>query len=146
MRALHVVVADVKKRLANGHVPATLVRELLDWVDAAPSPGERALAEASKVDAAELVALPVMLAPTGQGQLTDMPQGSFVVTQWALALPYASFRHSRVLGTDGQVQNPLEGLLPAMAARLVLPKRRMQPEILAGLGMEVPPPPMLLRE
>jgi hypothetical protein len=67
-----------------------------------------------------------MRAPSGE--VVDM-----VVVPLMLTLPFNNLRQSRVLLPNGQMPDPLMGMLPILEARLVLPKTRLRAEVLAAI-------------
>lgn len=78
----------------------------------------------------------VMPMRTPNGDVVDM-----VVVPLMLTLPFNNLRQSRVLLANGQMPDPLMGMLPILEARLVLPKTRLRAEVLAaieGKPVEVP--------
>jgi len=91
-------------------------------------------------DPEEYVAIPVMVQidPTRQGgvgqvQTSDGRLVEMVVVPLMLLLPEASTNHSRVLMANGQMADPLLGMLPHMEARLVVPAARIKKEVLAQM-------------
>lgn len=91
-------------------------------------------------DPDDYVAIPVMVQidPTRQGgigqvQTSDGKFVEMVVVPLMLLLPEASTTHSKVLLANGQMADPLLGMLPHMEARLVVPAARIKKEVLAQM-------------
>lgn len=127
---------------------------VMDVVDAAPPdltlrPSEQALvaqvAPQLQQDPEDYIAIPVQLAVNAKqpgavmpmrlpnGQVADM-----VVLHFVLTLPFDNLKTSKVLLANGQMPDPLMGMVPLMEARMVLPRARLRPEMLALLEGKTP--------
>lgn len=97
------------------------------------TPREAAIVRHAGADPALFVAWPVTLqvAPPGVGevhQVTDPRSGrvlDVVVVPMTMILPCSELRMSRVLGANGHAPSPLDGMIPIVAGRLVLPRVRL---------------------
>ena len=123
----------------NGHGalhPSLSPEEAMVVAQAAPQLGEAA---------EDYIAVPVQVQMdrSREGAIVPMqtPQGvvDMVLVPLLLAMPVSNLRATRVLQADGKMPFPLQGMLPIMAARLVLPRRRVRPDLLAALGLSETP-------
>lgn len=137
MRALPSVIVEAERVLAEGEDASAALRELLSWIGLQLNPAERERVKEMRGDPDRYVALPVVLSinPQAAGGITETPQGEIVFFQWLLTLPMRNLCASRVLGADGQVGNPAEGMLPLIEGRWVLPKGRVAPHVLRSMGL-----------
>ncbi len=150
MRALHTVVAEAEQAVAGEDTGAcaSLLRELLEWVSFRPSPAEKErINQIPNADSDKYLSLPVTVQvnPQMPGGVADTPQGEMVFFNLQLVLPFANLRATRVLGANGQMENPADGMLPTLDARWVIPQGRIAPHVLQALGL-LPPVPTIVRE
>jgi hypothetical protein len=88
---------------------------------------------------ADYLALPIhaTIDNSRPGQLAQMqtPQGivEMVMVPLVVAIPYANLKTSKVLLANGQMPDPLLGMLPVFEARMVVPKTCLKPEVLAAM-------------
>lgn len=69
-----------------------------------------------------------------------MPNGQqvpHVISHWVLAMPTNALSPaSKVIDAQGRMPSPIDGLVPEIVGRLVLPKARVRPEALRQLAAE----------
>lgn len=111
------------------------------------TPEEQVRVRAQGGDPAEYVVMPCDIQPNPgqQASLMSVPTQhgpvEVVVFPMLLAIPTGSLRMSRLLDSAGRVPHPLEGCLPMLTgARLVVPRARLAPELVAILdGQPIQP-------
>lgn len=101
---------------------------------------ERAQVLLGGKDPADYVALPVQVQVDQgrQGVIARAPNGeTVVVIALVVAIPMKHLKVSRVLRLNGQVNNPVDGMLPTMLSRVVIPRERLTDQVLADLDQAV---------
>jgi hypothetical protein len=143
VRALLTVVADAEAALTDADQERyePLLREILQWVGFRPSPAERErIAQIPGADPSRYLVMPVMVQinPNAPGGIAPTPQGDVAFFNLQLVLPMANLNATKVLGADGQLQNPAEGMHPLLEARWLLPRGRVASHVLQNLGLVSP--------
>lgn len=133
------VVASARAALESGENLDAALRAVLKWVGSAPNPAEQqALVTSGETKfraeaVTDYLALPVqlMLAPhPGQIVTVNGPDGPFELVQvlFALQCPLANLVSTRILNPDGTVPSPVQGMLPMIGGRWIMPKRKIAPQ------------------
>jgi hypothetical protein len=109
-------------------------------IDTRVNEQERLALVHAKLDPADYVALPVDISavPTGvKFARLDTPAGPMdcVVITCMVAVPANVFSTARILGANGELPSPLDGMMPSMGTgRLVLPRVRLTRAVLRQMG------------
>lgn len=117
----------------------TVLTEIVAYLGPEPSPAEAKVLAAAGQAPAAYAAIPVGLALNPQipmcAQPVQTPSGpvDMLVAHFALTIPLASLRASTVLGPDGNAQNPLDGIVPMIEGRLLIPRARLSASMQAAL-------------
>lgn len=75
---------------------------------------------------------------TSQVRVGTINGTEVAVVTLQLAFPTGGLRTQRILGLDGTIPSPLDGMFPVLSARMVIRKADVQPALLARMGIAVP--------